>query len=113
MRHDDDRRLSQRFFSGLIISLCVLSAACRNSVTPRVTPEFAVVLQRQTQELMDSMAAGDRGPWTRYLDDRVTYSAEDGSTKSKTQLIEDIKPLPKETWGERRESWDIAWRRLP
>ena len=84
----------------LIVSLCVLSAACRNSVT--VTPDIAVVLQRQTQELLDAIAAGDRGPWTRYLDDRVIFSAEDGSTKSKTQVIDELKPLPKEIWGKLR-----------
>jgi Domain of unknown function (DUF4440) len=92
------KRPSINFFSGLIVSLCVLSTACRSSVTP----DAAGVLQRQTQELLDAIAAGDRGPWTRYLDDRVIFSAEDGSTKSKTQVVDELKPLPKEIWGSLR-----------
>lgn len=56
-------------------------------------------LQRQTQEMLDAIAAGDRRPWTRYLHDAVVYGAEDGSTKSKAQLLDEIRPLPKEIWG--------------
>jgi Domain of unknown function (DUF4440) len=92
------KRPSSRFFSGFIVSLCVLSTACRSSVTPDV----ADTLQRQTQELLDAIATGDRGPWTLYLDDRVIFSAEDGSTKSKTQMLDELKPLPKEIWGKLR-----------
>lgn len=56
--------------------------------------EIAALLERQTQQLMDAVAAGDRGPWTRYLDEAIVYAAEDGSTKSKAQLLDEIRPLP-------------------
>lgn len=80
---------------------------------------------------MDAIAPGDRDPWTRYVDNEVVYSGEDGSTKSKAHLVDEIRSFPKDIWGklrkifqrdakgavtgfvERRESWDIAWQRLP
>src|SRR5262245_19934764 len=68
--------------------------------TPRAQPGgTAAVLQRQTQELLDAIVPGDRGPWTRYLDDEIVYSAEDGSRKSKKQLVDEIRPFPKDIGG--------------
>jgi hypothetical protein len=60
------------------------------------------LLQRQTQELLDAIAAGDRGPWTRYLHEDVVYAAEDGSVKTKRALLDEIRPFPKELWGKLR-----------
>jgi hypothetical protein len=61
--------------------------------------EVSALLQRRTQELLDTIAAGDRGPWTRYLHEAIVYTAEDGSTKSKAQLLDELRPFPKEVWG--------------
>src|SRR6266545_6803096 len=84
--------------STLIASLCVITAGCRS--TPAT--DVPGLLQRQTQQLMDAIASGDRSPWTRYVDDEVVYSGEDGSTKSKAQLVDEIRPFPKEVWGKLR-----------
>ena len=64
--------------------------------------DVQAILQRQTQELMDAVAAGDHGPWTRYLHDQMFYAAEDGTTKSKAQLLDELRPLPKNIWGKLR-----------
>lgn len=61
--------------------------------------DVSVVLQRQTQEMLDAVARDDRGPWTRYLDDSMIYAAEDGSIKTKAQLLDELRPFPKEIWG--------------
>jgi len=83
-----------------------LVALCGLLFTPRPiatqtgsSDEVTAVLQRQTQELVDAIAAGDRTPWTRYLDDRVVYAAEDGTTKTKDDLVAEIRPFPKEISG--------------
>jgi len=64
--------------------------------------DVSALVQRQTQELMDAIAAGDRAPWMQYLHDSIVYSAEDGRVKSKAELLEELRPLPKEIWGRLR-----------
>src|SRR5262245_6996803 len=64
--------------------------------------DLATQLERQTQELLDAVAAGNRDPWTRYLHQDLVYTAEDGSIKSKAQLLEEVQPLPKQIWGKLR-----------
>ena len=81
------------------VALCGLLCTARPIAEQRTPDDVASVLQRQTQELMDAVAVGDGGPWTRYLDDRMVYSAEDGTTKSKSELLAELRPLPKEIWG--------------
>ena len=61
--------------------------------------DLSALLQRQTQELMDAIAAGDRAPWQRYIDERVVFVAEDGVRKTKADLVSDIHVLPPEIWG--------------
>jgi hypothetical protein len=57
-------------------------------------PEVAPVLQKQTQELLDAIASGDRAPWTRHLLDGMVSTVEDGSVKTGGTLIDEIRPLP-------------------
>jgi Domain of unknown function (DUF4440) len=77
-------------------ALVVTPVAARQNVTSN---DVSALLQRQTQELMDAIAAGDRAPWTRYLHDSIIYAAEDGRVKSKAELLDELRPLPKEIWG--------------
>ena len=57
--------------------------------------DLARVLQAQTQELMNAVGAGDARVWDRYLDDKVLYLSEDGTRKTKADLLKEIAPLPK------------------
>lgn len=59
----------------------------------------AETLQRQTQEMMDAVAAGGRDVWDRYLLPDMVYTAEDGSQKTKAQLLDELQPLPRQIWG--------------
>jgi len=60
----------------------------------------AELLQRQTQEMMDAVASGNRAVWDRYLLPDMVYTAEDGSKKTKEQLLDELQPLPREIWGQ-------------
>jgi len=51
-------------------------------------------LKRKTQELMDAIAAGNRTVWERYLADGSLYSDEEGRVLTKTELLEELRPLP-------------------
>ena len=82
-----------------VVALCGVLCTAR-PIAEQGTPEDVTsVLQRQTQQLMDAVASGDRDPWTRFVDDRIVYVAEDGTTKSKDDLLAELRPLPKDIWG--------------
>jgi ketosteroid isomerase-like protein len=57
--------------------------------------DIAAVLKAQTQELLNAVTSGDPRVWDRYLDPNVLYLAEDGTRKSKADLLKEITPLPK------------------
>jgi hypothetical protein len=54
----------------------------------------ATLLQRQTTELLDAIAPGNRHVWQQYLHRDLIYTTEDGTTKSKSELIAELDPLP-------------------
>ena len=57
------------------------------------------VLQRQTQELFDAIVPGNASVWERYLDERATYTDENGVVLTKKQMVEQTRPFPKEITG--------------
>src|SRR5712671_1893255 len=57
------------------------------------------ILRQQTQELIDAITTGSATVWDRYLDDNLIYTSEDGTVMSKSQMLEQIKPLPKDVSG--------------
>jgi uncharacterized protein DUF4440 len=61
--------------------------------------ELNALLQRQTQQLMDAIAAGVRDPWQRYVAEGVVFLTEDGTRKSKADLIAELRAFPPEIWG--------------
>jgi Domain of unknown function (DUF3471)/Domain of unknown function (DUF4440) len=52
-------------------------------------------LARRAQELFDSVAAGDQGPWKKYVADDALYFDEKGANMNKAQLVATVTPLPK------------------
>ncbi len=84
----------------MITTLLLLSTLALGS--PSRADDLSSQLERQTQELLDAVAAGNRDPWRRYLHQDLIYSAEDGSIKTKAQLLEELQPLPKQIWGKLR-----------
>lgn len=83
-----------------LVALCAVLFIARPATTQTgSSDDVTALLQRQTQELMDAIAASDRAPWMHYLDDRIVYAAEGGTTKSKDDLIAEIRPFPKDIWG--------------
>ncbi|HUJ16073.1 MAG TPA: nuclear transport factor 2 family protein [Thermoanaerobaculia bacterium] len=54
----------------------------------------SAVLQKQTQELVDAIAAGDRSVWENLLDDGAMITTEDGLLQTKREMLESLHPLP-------------------
>ena len=51
-------------------------------------------LVRNTQELMDAVAAGNKSPWQKYFADDCMYFDEKGRSMNKAALLADVSPLP-------------------
>src|SRR6266481_7790458 len=64
------------------------------SVIAAEPPITQAELVRRTQELYDSIVAGNQTPWKKYFADDCTFSDEKGRTFDKTKLVADITPMP-------------------
>jgi len=67
-------------------------AACRT--VPHVPDDSNAILQRQTQQLLDAVTAGDPTVWDRYVDPQIIYVSEAGEIETKASLLAQLKPLP-------------------
>jgi hypothetical protein len=56
--------------------------------------ESSAWFQSTTQELYDAVAPGDKGPWDRVLAEDCTITTEDGEVLTKTQFLQEMRPLP-------------------
>ncbi len=67
-------------------------AGCRSENHSPITQDELI---RNTQEMFDSVAAGDQAPWKKYFADDSTYFDEKGRSMDKNALVNDVTPLPK------------------
>ena len=58
------------------------------------TATTSATLQRTTQALVDALAPGERAVWEHYTDPSLTFVTENNEVKSRTQLLDEMKPLP-------------------
>ena len=69
-----------------LTTIVALMLATRSGALAQ-TNDVARALERQTQELLNAVTAGDARVWDRYLDEKVLYLAEDGTRKTKADLL--------------------------
>jgi hypothetical protein len=75
------------FFAVALMLTALSSCKPRNQITQDE-------LVRRTQELVDSVAAGDQRPWKKYFADDCMFFDEKGRNMSKAALVADVTPLP-------------------
>jgi hypothetical protein len=75
-----------------VVALTALASSCKPGNRASITQDELV---RKTQEMFDSVAAGDQAPWKKYFADDAMYFDEKGRSMDKTALVNDITPLPK------------------
>jgi ketosteroid isomerase-like protein len=56
--------------------------------------DLTATLRRATQALADAVAPGERAVWEHYTDPAFTYVTEDNEVKSRSAMLDDLKPLP-------------------
>jgi len=91
--------LGRAAFTALLAVLVGMRAGGAVAVDPAVTGSgrttmTSATLERATQALVDALAPGERAVWERYADPALTYVTEDNEVKSRTQLLDEMKPLP-------------------
>jgi len=67
--------------------------------TTQASEDVTAVLRRQSQELVDAITNGSAAVWERYLDEKATYTGEDGAVMTKAEMVGQIKPLPEGVSG--------------
>jgi hypothetical protein len=75
-----------------ILILLATPTACTSAKPAPITQEDLV---RNSQEMFDSLPAGDQTPWKKYFADDSMYFDEKGRSMDKTALVNDITPMPK------------------
>ena len=77
-----------------VAPLAVMAALLLRATSSRSAENVPDILRRQTQELVDAIAAGSKDVWDRYLDPDVRVIDETGTVQSKKQMLDQTAPLP-------------------
>ncbi len=80
--------------TGIIGLVLLLSALLAVRAPAADTPDIVSQLTRQTQELYDSLIPGNQEPWKKYFADDCIFADEKGRLFNKTQLVNDVTPMP-------------------
>lgn len=75
------------------IAALALAAAAPAAAEP-APPGIEAVLRAMTQELADAVAPGNVAPWQAYLDAGFIQLDENGTVRTKTELLRELQPLP-------------------
>jgi hypothetical protein len=78
-----------RFWLGLLAF-----AAAAPAFADPAPPALAAELRANTQALLDAVAPGDHGPWERLLDPGFLQLDENGTVRTKSELLAELDPLP-------------------
>jgi hypothetical protein len=84
---------SKRFFN----TAAFVAILFASSVAPAAGTDDSIrqdELVRRTQELFDSVTAGNQAPWKKYMTDDCVYFDEKGRNMDKATLVADITHLP-------------------
>jgi len=84
---------------GRALGLFLLFAAAVSAAPAAAEENVRSILQRQTQELVDAIGAGQAEVWEKYLDPDVRYVDESGTVMTRKEMVEGTKPLPKGVSG--------------
>jgi hypothetical protein len=91
----DQQRIPEVRVKLMMRSAIVVLTGLTACISGKHSPITQDELIRNTQQLFDSVAAGDQAPWKKYFADDSIYFDEKGRSMDKTSLVNDVTPLPK------------------
>jgi hypothetical protein len=75
--------------------LCLVIAFATLGVARAAEPSAAETeLRKITQEMLDAIAPGNAEVWRRYLHERVILVDENGTVRTKAEMLKEFSPLP-------------------
>lgn len=90
--------MSIRLAAVASIAACASSSPPPSAASARAG-DVARVLQEQTQALLDAVSEGRPDVWERYTAPELVYAAEDGTVKTRAEIVGEIRPLPPHVSG--------------
>jgi len=75
------------------IAALLLIAACPSMTKAQTITQEELL--RRTQQLFDALIPGDKTPFQRYFAEDALFHDEKGRSMTKSQLLDDVTPLPK------------------
>ena len=75
-----------------LLGLLALSAA--PAIAEPASPEVETELRAMTQALVDAVAPGHAAVWDRYLDSNFLHLDENGTVRTRVEMLREIQPLP-------------------
>jgi hypothetical protein len=75
------------------LTICAIAFALGSTSEAQTITQNELV--RRTQQIFDAVVPADKTPFQQYFADDVLFHDEKGRSMNKTQLLEDITPLPK------------------
>ncbi len=85
------------WWAGWMVGAMSLAGGCGVGVDFGSSPKAGITPQelvRRTQELVDSVAGGDKRPWKKYLAEDCMYFDERGTNMDKAALVKSVEGLP-------------------
>jgi hypothetical protein len=76
------------------IAFCILTVHSVAFASDQSDDRVAGELRGICQQLIDAVAPGHADVWRRYLDDRVIHVDENGTVRTKEELLAELTPLP-------------------
>ena len=75
--------------------LCIVPLVGMCGVAQAAVPSAAATEMRKiAQEMLDAIAPGNAEVWRRYLHERVILVDENGTVRTKAEMLEELAPLP-------------------
>lgn len=82
-----------RYFTCLLVALCVSASMIRAQDQPKFSPAQQEVLNVRNA-LRDTALRRDMAAWSRYVADDCIFSTDDGTLETKAQFVEHVGKLP-------------------
>ena len=77
-----------------LVAMAFLGRAVPQADAQTGTDPAGTELRRMTQEMLDAVAPGQAEVWQRYTHERLIHVDENGTVRSRKELLAEITPLP-------------------
>jgi len=81
-----------RCWSAALLAAAVVLGTAQSHAADRASTEQEI--RTITQALLDAVATGDKSVWDTHLDENLVHVDENGTVRTKAELLTELRPLP-------------------